>query len=337
MKSKPKEDISELYRLVNSEPEAVVANPIWRRLRSRDPAFLAKTPPAFRLGLLRHYYRKHKKNPWRLLAHAGEEEPAWPMWKGPIWEYESHREPNPDDSRCFRKLPLARGWAFEFYGVSSDICLRDDNEGEISGERYRLDRVLSLLFTNPKANPREELSEYEGALWIKTGTDLNFGGVWLYLPDEDASRPLRRPSERDRLELTFETSDEKLIARLSLKKNGMYVRRAAKTEIPRPLFATAVIDETRAGEGCLTCTWETDYYVPVDARLGEARSWTYEKHSLAAVDTMKETGIGELVDTAWTYRTIGDLEGAIARAIATQRAHRLFLPIYEAVLFGSSQ
>jgi len=333
-----KEDINDLCGLMKSEPAVVVANPIWRRLRKRDSNFFAKLPPTFRLAVLRYHFAQHSEDPWALVSRVGDGEPAWPMWKGPIWEYESHREPNPADSHCFRKMPLARGWAFEFYGVSSDICLRDDNEGEISGERYRLDRVLSLLFTNPKANPREELSEYEEALWIKTGTDLNFGGVWLYLPDEDASRLLRRPSERDRLELTFETSDEKLIARLSLKKNGMYVRRAAKTEVPRPLFATEpVIDESRADEGCLTCTWETDYYVPVDARLGEAWSWTYEKHSLAIVDTMKETGIVDLVESAWTYRTIGDLEGAIARAIATKRAHRLFLPIYEAVLFGSSR
>lgn len=341
-KATPKEEVSELYRLIASEPKAVLANPIWRRLQKRDLDFLAKTPPSFRLGLLRHHFRTHKKNPWKFLAHAGQEEPAWPMWKGPMWKYEEGETiEDPHGNPQGQRFPLARGWAFTFGNYPAEVNVTDFSEGPDPDESVRLDRVLHLLFTNPGADPREELSEHVAGLMPEQGHEITFAGVSLFLPDgrEWPLTPLRHPegSGGTLFELA-EIADEALIAQLVRNKDGKWIRMASENEAPRPLFASApIIDESMSSEGSLMCTWTTDYYAPLDARAEGARSWTYERHSLAVVDEMNGTGAAVLCELAWTYQTIGDLEGAIARAIAGKAAHRLFLPIYEAMLFGSSK
>jgi len=89
--------LESLFQLAETDAAVVVANPIWRRLRKSDPDFLTKTPALFRLRLLRHYYRTHRRNPWGPIAKDREGEIRWPMWKLPIMDYSSYIDHHPDD------------------------------------------------------------------------------------------------------------------------------------------------------------------------------------------------------------------------------------------------
>jgi hypothetical protein len=334
MKGKQGEDIRKLYRLIASEPKAVLANPIWRRLQKRDPDYLAGTPPAFRLGLLRHHFRTHKKNPWKLLAHAGQEEPAWPMWKGPMWDYSRDAIVVPDEQEGLRSrlISLAGGWDFQFCARPAAVEFEDGGYGPDPDERYRLDRVLKRLFTTPGADPRHALSKYTPELMPCGGNfGPSFSGVLIISPggfeclDQSGNFFF---AEDDGV-------DSAMISSLSAEA-GLHRRIAADGQDPRPLFATGpAIDRSMQMEGLLNCRWETDYYVPLDLEPGDT-SRTYERHALSVEAEITGTGVTpDLAELAWKYQTIGDLESVIARAIAGKNAHRLFLPIYEAMLFGS--
>jgi hypothetical protein len=332
-KATPKEDVSELYRLIASEPKAVLANPIWRRLQKRDPDFLAKTPPSFRLGLLRHHFRTHKKNPWKLLSHAGQREPAWPMWKGPIWDYSRNDiiDPNEQEGLRSRLIPLAGGWGFQFCAEPAAVQFEDGGYGPDPDERYRLDRVLKRLFTTSGADPRRALSKYTPELMPCGGNSgLSFVGVLVISPGGFECLA----QSGDLFFAEVDGADSVLISTLSAEA-GRYRRIVAAGEDPRPLFATGpTIDESMQLEGGLTCRWETDYYLPIDPEPGDS-SWRYERHPLSVEAYLWATAVADLAELGWKYQTIGDLESLIARAIAGKSAHRLLLPIYEAMLFGS--
>ncbi len=327
-----------LCQRVKTEPAVVLADPRWAAMRAEDPRFLAKSPPEFRLELLRLYFAQHADDPWVILRDANGDSPEWPMWEVPAWEIGTGSNPAEEEGIVSRAIPLANGWTARFFARQAEmdfevqeICF-DDDEGhdDIS---FPLDRVLTLLFTDPTADARQAFGGDAVGVGPDGGHSMLYCGFQLFAPDGEQ---LDTQNEGCCFFYEGETDDD-IIATLSLC-DGVLQRVPFNYEEPRPLFARAPeIDESDSLEGRISCSWSTPYYVPTDLGPQDKGPWSYEVQSLAVKENLDGWPAADLVEFAWHYNTMSDLDEAVAKAIAKPALHKLLLPIYEAMLFGATR
>jgi hypothetical protein len=328
--------IKGLAKRFTDEPAAVLADPLWQQMRAQNSGFLAKLPAPFRIDLLRHQFMANPDDPWAPLARVHGEAPTWPTWKVPAWEIGWGSDPKEAEGVLSRRIDLARGWSFVFAARPAEVQFEcheicwDDDEGR-DDTKFPLDRILTLLFVDPAANPRDALGGSRSETSPCDGFGMHGVEVRIYPPNEHDEYAYALLSEDD-----VTNPDAPVIATLQ-KSSGRFRGRADAESDVRPLFELApVIDYAQQDDGILTCTWHTTYYVPVDAAAG-AEHWWYEQHILDVVEQVRGASVYDVEAYAWDFPTVQDLEHAIGRAISRPLTHQFLVPLYEHVLFGSGE
>ncbi|WP_373069868.1 hypothetical protein [Gemmatimonas sp.] len=304
----------------------------------------------FRLDLLRHHYRLYAEDPWLPIRRATDGELRWPAWEAPVWDLDGSGTTHPDegDGIASQRIPLALGWSCCFFAASAEVSFGvydvEDDEGDDDGDddgddegddaRWPLGEALIALFTKPDANPRTTLCDFERECGPDGGSDISYLGVKLFSPNGDG---LVTDEEDCFFYEGTPIADKALIATLS-KVGQLFQRKGAPDEEPRPLFAKApVVDYSWQSDGRLTCSWKTTYYAPLTAEPDTKPVFTYQRHTLNVKTEIEGASSHDLVDFAWQYQRMADLEAVIAKAVSEPATHKFLLPIYEQLLFGARQ
>ena len=323
---------SVLIKRFEREQDAVLADPLWRTMRTADPDFLDKLPKAFRLELLRFHFTRHPENPWLVRGRSKRGNPNWPEWAAPIWKYSRDGiVDSREEGRILgERMPLALGWSFCFSAGAAEVYFEMVDSPDDT--RFPLDVVLSRLFLQPDADPREALCNgHTDLLMPCDGADISFEGVRVYRPD---GGELETDDDNCFFFEGSTNADQDLIRSLS-STGAMYQRKPEADDEPRPLFALApTIDEYYLSEGRLRCSWKTEYFLPTDLGNGADSPWTYQRWELNVQTVLQGMASHDLVGLAWKYQRMSDLKSKIANAICSPRAHAILRPIYEQVLFG---
>lgn len=313
-----------LHALAVTDLATVLANPVWNRLRKRDPNFLARTAPTFRLQLLRHYYKTHRKNPWGRLERAHEGDLRWPSWKAPIWTLLKHVERHPADEDVIRspRFPLEHAWSIAFCATPAGGAFDHEN-GPVTA-RYGLNELLTAFFSHPDGNPRDVLSGWDLCLDLNSPDPIRYSGVELF----------QHAQSVDKLFADGDKPDSAAIASLCRPRNGVYTRALLPAEDPRPFFAKLpIVANSRRYEGEIRCRWKTTVFYPIEPAPEDHRVWRYERSQLDLGATLRGASLEDLADVSWKYNTMRDLQKLIERQIASSKAHQLLEPIYSWVLF----
>jgi hypothetical protein len=331
--------IKRLAKRFKDEPAAVLADPLWQQIRALDSSILAKLPAPFRIDLLRHHFMANPEDPWAPLTRVHGEAPTWPTWEVPAWDIGWGSDPKEEEGVLSRRIDLAHGWSFVFAARPAEVRFESleiywDDDEDRDDTKFPLDRILTLLFVDPAADPRAALGASDSGASPCNGFGMHGVEVRLYPPnvseghDEYAYALL---SEDD-----VTNPDATVIATLQ-ESSGLFRGRADAEGEVRPLFELApVIDYAQQDDGILTCTWHTTYYVPVEA-APDAEHWWYEPYAIDVVEQVRGASLFELVAYAWDFPTVKDLEHAIGKAISRPSIHQFLVPLYEHVLFVSGE